>query len=69
MASGGVARCRLAEERKAWRKSHPFVRSGFVAKPETLPDGSADLLIWKCVIPGKKGDVSYPIVIHESIGH
>ncbi|KAK3143906.1 hypothetical protein QOZ80_4AG0306470 [Eleusine coracana subsp. coracana] len=26
MASG-VARCRLAEERKAWRKSHPFVRS------------------------------------------
>ncbi|GJN01970.1 hypothetical protein PR202_ga19276 [Eleusine coracana subsp. coracana] len=63
MASG-VARCRLAEERKAWRKSHPFVRftrlilylfQGFVTKPETLPDGSADLLIWKCVIPGKKG--------------
>ncbi|CAL5069537.1 unnamed protein product [Urochloa decumbens] len=27
MASGGVARGRLAEERKSWRKSHPHVRA------------------------------------------
>lgn len=27
MASGGVACCRLAEERKSWRKSHPHVRA------------------------------------------
>lgn len=27
MASGGAARGRLAEERKAWRKSHPHVRA------------------------------------------
>ncbi|RLM75489.1 SUMO-conjugating enzyme Ubc9 [Panicum miliaceum] len=37
MASGGgIARARLAEERKSWRRSHPH---GFVAKPATLPDG------------------------------
>jgi len=27
MASGGIARGRLAEERKSWRKSHPYVRA------------------------------------------
>ena len=32
----GVARSRLAEERKAWRKDKPF---GFYARPETLKDG------------------------------
>uniref|UniRef100_M1A3X8 Ubiquitin carrier protein n=1 Tax=Solanum tuberosum TaxID=4113 RepID=M1A3X8_SOLTU len=48
--SGGIARGRLAEERKAWRKNHPH---GFVAKPETLPDGSVNLMIWHCTIPGK----------------
>uniref|UniRef100_A0A453J607 Uncharacterized protein n=1 Tax=Aegilops tauschii subsp. strangulata TaxID=200361 RepID=A0A453J607_AEGTS len=26
MSSGGIARGRLAEERKAWRKNHPHVR-------------------------------------------
>uniref|UniRef100_A0A453CKP6 UBC core domain-containing protein n=1 Tax=Aegilops tauschii subsp. strangulata TaxID=200361 RepID=A0A453CKP6_AEGTS len=54
MASGGIARGRLAEERKSWRKNHPHVR-GFVAKPETLPDGSVNLMVWRCVIPGKPG--------------
>ncbi|KAI8535060.1 hypothetical protein RHMOL_Rhmol10G0145600 [Rhododendron molle] len=48
--SGGIARGRLAEERKAWRKNHPH---GFVAKPESLPDGSVNLMIWQCTIPGK----------------
>lgn len=32
----GVARQRLAEERKAWRKDHPI---GFVAKPRQNKDG------------------------------
>ncbi|RRT67703.1 hypothetical protein BHE74_00047461 [Ensete ventricosum] len=50
--SGGIARGRLAEERKAWRKNHPH---GFVAKPETLPDGSVNLMTWHCTIPGKQG--------------
>ncbi|KAL8504898.1 hypothetical protein ACS0TY_016188 [Phlomoides rotata] len=48
--SGGIARARLAEERKAWRKNHPH---GFVAKPATGADGSVDLLVWHCTIPGK----------------
>ncbi|CAD5181084.1 unnamed protein product [Musa acuminata subsp. malaccensis] len=50
--SGGIARGRLAEERKAWRKNHPH---GFVAKPETLADGTVNLMIWHCTIPGKPG--------------
>lgn len=37
----GVARTRLAEERKAWRKDKPF---GFFARPETAPDGAAPRL-------------------------
>ncbi|TVT99687.1 hypothetical protein EJB05_54884, partial [Eragrostis curvula] len=49
---GGVARCRLAEERREWRKRHPH---GFMAKPETLNDGSVNLMLWKCVVPGKEG--------------
>jgi len=82
--SGGIARGRLAEERKAWRKNHPHVRTwlsipspfvsisraaarfksrsdllhllqGFVARPETLADGSANLMVWNCTIPGKQG--------------
>lgn len=32
----GVARSRLTEERKAWRKDKPF---GFFARPETKADG------------------------------
>ncbi|KAG6571228.1 hypothetical protein IC582_025471 [Cucumis melo] len=50
--SGGIARGRLAEERKSWRKNHPH---GFVAKPETMPDGTVNLMIWHCIIPGKVG--------------
>ncbi|KAF8406289.1 hypothetical protein HHK36_008374 [Tetracentron sinense] len=46
--SGGIARGRLAEERKSWRKNHPH---GFVAKPETAPDGSVNLMVWQCTIP------------------
>ncbi|XP_059630841.1 SUMO-conjugating enzyme SCE1-like isoform X5 [Cornus florida] len=66
--SGGIARGHLAEERKAWRKNHPHVRHttphpslylyitiGFVTKPETFPDGSVNLMVWQCIIPGKAG--------------
>ncbi|KAJ1272372.1 hypothetical protein BS78_06G196900 [Paspalum vaginatum] len=67
MASGGPARGRLAEERKAWRKNHP-PPCGFVAKPETLPDGSVNLMVWKCVIPGKEGTDweggYFPVTLH-----
>ncbi|EMF08615.1 ubiquitin-conjugating enzyme [Sphaerulina musiva SO2202] len=40
---------RLQEERKQWRKDHPF---GFVARP--VKNGLAlDLQEWECAIPGK----------------
>ncbi|KAK6437541.1 SUMO conjugating enzyme Hus5 [Oleoguttula sp. CCFEE 5521] len=40
---------RLQEERKQWRKDHPF---GFVAKP--MKSGAAlDLKRWECMIPGR----------------
>uniref|UniRef100_A0A0D3BWB0 UBC core domain-containing protein n=1 Tax=Brassica oleracea var. oleracea TaxID=109376 RepID=A0A0D3BWB0_BRAOL len=50
--SGGIARGRLTEERKAWRKNHPHA---FVAKPETSSDGTNNLMVWQCIIPGKSG--------------
>jgi ubiquitin-conjugating enzyme E2 I len=48
--NNGIALTRLAEERKQWRKDHPF---GFYARPKTNPDGSMNLLFWECGIPGK----------------
>lgn len=50
--SGGIAKGRLQEERKAWRKDHPH---GFVAKPAKAPDGTMNLMTWECGIPGKVG--------------
>lgn len=50
----GIALGRLAEERKAWRKDHPF---GFVARPEKKADNTMNLMIWECSIPGKKGTI------------
>ncbi|KAK3110196.1 SUMO conjugating enzyme Hus5 [Teratosphaeriaceae sp. CCFEE 6253] len=41
---------RLTEERKNWRKDHPF---GFVARPVKTPQGALDLKKWDCAIPGK----------------
>ncbi|KAI3784960.1 hypothetical protein L1987_44068 [Smallanthus sonchifolius] len=65
--SGGVAIGRLTEERKAWRKNHPY---GFVAKPESLPGGSLNLMVWHCTIPGKIGTDweggHYPITLSFS---
>lgn len=42
---------RLSEERKQWRKDHPF---GFVAKPAKTSQGTLDLNKWECSIPGKE---------------
>ncbi|KAL4067706.1 ubiquitin-conjugating enzyme/RWD-like protein [Scleroderma citrinum] len=48
----GICRMRLAEERKQWRKDHPF---GFYAKPVKAADGSMNLMEWEVGIPGKTG--------------
>eukprot|EP00158_Paraphelidium_tribonemae_P002516 Partr_v1_DN25435_c0_g1_i2_m53531 putative ubiquitin-conjugating enzyme len=52
----GIAKIRLAEERKQWRKDHPH---GFYARPRKSADGSMNLMVWDCGIPGKK-DVCLP---------
>ncbi|KAI9484619.1 SUMO-conjugating enzyme ubc9 [Zychaea mexicana] len=49
--SSGIARGRLMEERKSWRKDHPH---GFWARPGKLPDNTLDLMQWTCGIPGKE---------------
>jgi ubiquitin-conjugating enzyme E2 I len=43
---------RLGEERKSWRKDHPF---GFYARPEKNADSTMNLLQWTAGIPGKSG--------------
>ena len=48
----GIAQARLSEERKAWRKDHPF---GFITHPQKNPDGTMNLMMWDFGIPGKKG--------------
>merc|ERR1711872_592612 len=50
----GIAQARLSEERKAWRKDHPF---RFIAHPQKNPDGSMNLMMWDFGIPGKKGTI------------
>lgn len=55
---------RIHQERKQWRKDHPF---GFYAKPLKREDGSLDLHNWKAGIPGKQGTLwengIYPLTI------
>jgi len=46
-----LCRLRLAEERKQWRKDHPY---GFYARPTKQGD-ALNLLVWECGIPGKEG--------------
>ncbi|XP_060857344.1 SUMO-conjugating enzyme UBC9-B-like [Metopolophium dirhodum] len=48
----GIAVSRLLKERKAWRKNHPF---GFTAKPAKNQDGTLNLMVWECLIPGRMG--------------
>eukprot|EP00999_Lentomonas_sp_LEN2_P000728 NODE_1725_length_756_cov_14.195548_g1676_i0.p1 GENE.NODE_1725_length_756_cov_14.195548_g1676_i0~~NODE_1725_length_756_cov_14.195548_g1676_i0.p1 ORF type:complete len:165 (-),score=20.46 NODE_1725_length_756_cov_14.195548_g1676_i0:187-681(-) len=52
MATQTIALCRLREERKNWRRDHPF---GFWARPINGPDGSASLMEWEAAVPGKQG--------------
>ncbi|XP_049848533.1 uncharacterized protein LOC126315323 isoform X2 [Schistocerca gregaria] len=63
----GIAKIRLTEERKAWRKDHPH---GFYAKPISNENGTLDIMKWTCGIPGKKGTIweggSYPLTIEFS---
>ena len=40
----GIAQARLSEERKCWRKDHPF---GFIARPMKKADGTMDLMLWE----------------------
>jgi len=66
MSSLGIAR--LAQERKDWRKDHPF---GFIAKPAKKKDKNGDevtdLTVWDCFLPGKTGTIweggLYPITL------
>ena len=46
----GLATQRLSEERRLWRRDHPH---GFVARPRTSQDGTPNLMLWDCGIPGK----------------
>ena len=47
-----MAVMRLQQERKSWRKDHPF---GFIAKPTSNTDGTNNMMKWRAAIPGKKG--------------
>ena len=49
-----ISKERLLQERKNWRKDHPF---GFVAKPDKSPEGGFNIFKWRCLIPGVKGTV------------
>lgn len=55
---------RLQQERKNWRKDHPF---GFSAKPVKDEDGGLNLRLWQVRIPGKKGTIweggVYPVML------
>ncbi|KAF2864224.1 ubiquitin-conjugating enzyme [Piedraia hortae CBS 480.64] len=51
---GSLCMTRLQEERKSWRKDHPF---GFVARPIKNSHGALDLKRWDCVIPGREGSI------------
>lgn len=48
---GALAKGRLVQERKQWRRDKPF---GFHARPESNADGSVNMMKWKCYIPGKQ---------------
>ena len=49
--SAGIARGRLQEERKAWRRDHPY---GFYARPISKGDGSSNIMVWEAGVPGKE---------------
>ncbi|KAM9921788.1 hypothetical protein OXX80_012058, partial [Metschnikowia pulcherrima] len=59
-----LCKTRLQEERKQWRKDHPF---GFFARPRKGADGGLDLTRWDAGIPGRPNtlwaDATYPVTI------
>ena len=59
-----LARARLQQERKSWRKQHPF---GFVAKPRMNADGTQDLLHWRFEIPTKATSIWHPLVVRGEL--
>lgn len=58
---GDLARSRLSEERKQWRKDHP---PGFYARPERNDDGSMNLMRWVAGVPGKPNTIWQNGVFH-----
>merc|ERR1712224_877123 len=50
----GLAKTRLMQERKSFRRDHPV---GFFARPATDANGEANLLKWHCGIPGPEGTI------------
>ncbi|KAF4454111.1 SUMO-conjugating enzyme ubc9 [Fusarium albosuccineum] len=56
VANEAMALCqnRLQEERKQWRRDHPF---GFYAKPQRTKEGVLDVKNWECGIPGKENTI------------
>ncbi|KAH8325900.1 hypothetical protein KR067_009749, partial [Drosophila pandora] len=38
-------------ERKSWNRSHP---AGFEAHPSRNSDGTLNLMVWQCAVPGRK---------------
>ncbi|CAH7680955.1 ubiquitin-conjugating enzyme/RWD-like protein [Phakopsora pachyrhizi] len=49
-----ICKARLAEERKQWRKDHPY---GFYARPTKNSDSSLNMMVWDVGIPGKEGTI------------
>ena len=47
----GIARMRLREERKQWRKEHKW---GFYARETQNADGTKNIFKWEAGIPGKE---------------
>ncbi|KAI8799367.1 SUMO conjugating enzyme Hus5 [Cladochytrium replicatum] len=45
-----ICTARLQEERRQWRKDHPY---GFWARPKKGPDNALNLMEWEVGIPGK----------------
>ena len=62
----GITISRLRAERKAWRKDHPI---DFYARPTRKADGSQDLMVWECGIPGKKGVRFFFLDVVEKLIH
>ncbi|KAJ3305168.1 E2 SUMO-conjugating protein ubc9 [Kappamyces sp. JEL0829] len=49
-----ICTSRLTQERKLWRKDHPY---GFYARPAKAANGDLNLRVWQVGIPGKAGSL------------